>query len=361
MKKCKMFFTWIIMVFFTIFNNQTNAQMMPEFKDFSTLPHTEGMAGMFAGQSKGQLFCMGGANFPGKKPWEGGKKIWYDEVYMFSEGKEWIKLETGLPSTLAYGVSVTYKDEIVLIGGNDDKAFHDGVFGLTWNGKGFNSRQYPALPVPLANMAGALVGSLVVVAGGTSAFTGAPLNTCYALDLDNPEMGWISLPTWPGAARIQPVGGSYNGSFYLFSGEMVGTDHLGKPERRMLQDAFRFTPEKKNGSWSGTWETLPLMPRSATAAANPVPVLPNGQFVFWGGVDAEKAMHKDPVTHPGIDNKVFFYEVPTKTWSFAGTEMNIQARVTLPSVLWNGYWLYISGEIKPGIRTSSIVGIKNGQ
>ena len=30
----------------------------------------------------GAILVAGGANFPDKKPWEGGKKVWYDTVFV---------------------------------------------------------------------------------------------------------------------------------------------------------------------------------------------------------------------------------------------------------------------------------------
>jgi solute:Na+ symporter, SSS family len=40
-----------------------------------SLPDKEGFAGPFAGTSRGVLLVAGGANFPEKKPREGGKKV----------------------------------------------------------------------------------------------------------------------------------------------------------------------------------------------------------------------------------------------------------------------------------------------
>ncbi len=359
MKKRKLLFNVFVLFFFMSLHQQMNAQNMPEFFELPSLPNTEGMAGMFAGKSNGRLFCMGGANFPDKKPWEGGKKIWYDVIFMLDEKSGWSRLEQKLPTPLAYGIAVDYKDEIIIVGGNDDKDFHSAVFGLHWDGHSLKQRNLPPLPKVLANMAGTLVGNLIIVAGGTSSFQGLPLSDCYALDLEDLGSGWVVMPTWPGPARTQPVSGSYGGNFFLFSGEMAGVDMSGNPRRYMLQDAYRFKPEKSLGKWTGTWEILPVMPKAVSASANPVPVLDNGDFVFWGGVDATAAVHKDPVTHPGIDKKVFLYGADTQVWSFAGIAEKYQARVTLPTVLWKGNWLYISGEIKPGIRINSIVGIKN--
>ena len=49
-----------------------------------SLPDREGFAGLFAGVSGGALLVAGGANFPDAKPWEGGKKVWYDTVFVRS-------------------------------------------------------------------------------------------------------------------------------------------------------------------------------------------------------------------------------------------------------------------------------------
>ena len=38
---------------------------------------------MFTGWSNGGLLAAGGTNFPGKRIWEGGKKVWYDRIYVF--------------------------------------------------------------------------------------------------------------------------------------------------------------------------------------------------------------------------------------------------------------------------------------
>jgi N-acetylneuraminate epimerase len=342
---------------FTMTTYIMNAQMLPAFSEFPGLPDTEGMAGMFAGKSSGRLFCMGGANFPDKKPWEGGKKVWYDDIYMLTEENKWIMIEQKLPGRLAYGITVDYKDEIILVGGNDESNFHTGVIGLRWNGSAFSFREYPSLPVPLASMAGALVNDLIIVAGGNSGFQDPPLSSFYALDLADPSAGWVALPAWPGASRAQAVSGSYNGSFFLFSGEAAGVETDGVKKRKILMDAYRFFPEKKDGKWTGTWEILPGMPRGASASANPVPVLDQGKFLFWGGVDAEATVRKDPKQHPGIGKRVFMYEADSKTWIYNGVEEKFESRVTLPSVLWKDQWLYISGEIKPGIRTNTIVSI----
>jgi hypothetical protein len=46
------------------------------------LPDSEGFAYPFAGVHRGALLVAGGANFPGKRPWDGGEKVWYDTVFV---------------------------------------------------------------------------------------------------------------------------------------------------------------------------------------------------------------------------------------------------------------------------------------
>ena len=51
------------------------------------LPDREGFAGVFSGIVKegGEEFLVvaGGANFPEGRPWEDGKKVYYDTRFMF--------------------------------------------------------------------------------------------------------------------------------------------------------------------------------------------------------------------------------------------------------------------------------------
>ncbi|MFO0044239.1 MAG: galactose oxidase, partial [Armatimonadota bacterium] len=53
----------------------------PGWKQLPPLPDPEGFAAPFAGMSHNQLLVAGGANFPDKRPWEGGTKVWYDKVF----------------------------------------------------------------------------------------------------------------------------------------------------------------------------------------------------------------------------------------------------------------------------------------
>lgn len=324
-----------------------------------TLPGGKGWAGMYAGVSHGTLFALGGANFPARLPWEGGQKKWYDGIYALDRGKAWRKLEQKLPESAGYGVTVSYQNRIILAGGSNETGHLSRVIGYEWNGTRLASHAYPALPHPLANMAGSLVGeNVLVVAGGIQAPGGPALRKCYALDLANPAMGWVELPVWPGPERQFPVCGVYRGYFYLFSGETVGRTAAGEPFRHILQDAYRMRLTRNSAGWSATWETMAPMPRGAAAAGTVLPLLQGDRFLVWGGVDAVTAVYKNPATHPGISPQVLTYFPETDRWEFIGQQVGQPARVTLPVVFWNGLWVYVSGESRPGIRTPLVVGVK---
>ena len=273
---------------------------------------------------------------------------------MLQEGKDWVELREKLPVPLGYGVSITYNDKIIIVGGNNENTYSDKVFEYQWTGQNLDFRCYPDLPVPLAHMAGTLVNNLVIIAGGNNSSTGKALKKCYILDLEHIDEGWSELPSWPGRERVLPVCASHKGKFYLFGGETVELNAVKKSYRHILNDAYSLTPYKSTGQWTCLWRSLSPIPKGISAGGSPLPVLENGKIVFWGGVDGLTALHTDQKTHPGISQDILLYTIDTDSWEYAGKMKGIAARVTLPIVYWNGHWTYISGEVKPGIRSDAI-------
>jgi N-acetylneuraminic acid mutarotase len=87
-------------------------------------------------------------------------------------------------------------------------------------------------------------------------------------------------------------------------------------------------------------------------------VLKDGRFFFWGGVDALSRLHEDPATFPGIPDDILLYDPVKDMWSFLKRETDFPARVTLPVVFWKDQWIFISGEVRPGVRTNMITALK---
>ena len=342
-------------VLLSILTKTASGQPSLAWSRLANLPDSLGWAGMYAGVSHGVLLCAGGANFPNGAPWEGGKKKWYDTIYRIETGGKWETCAETLPVPAAYGVSVSWRNQLIVVGGSNQDGHLSIVRGYEWDGQKIRTTPFPNLPIPLANMAGALVDDLLVVAGGSRSSNGPAERICYGLDLNNRSTGWFSIDPWPGPGRVLPVCSVYKHQFYLFSGETTGTSAAGKPFRQILQDGYRLSLSMVNGKWHGSWQKLTPMPRGASAAGTPLPVLDNGCFLLWGGVDAVTALYTTPTTHPGIPQSALLYDPETDTWAQAPAQKTYEARVTLPVVCWNNQWLYISGEIKPGIRTNTVV------
>ncbi|MGG7664211.1 hypothetical protein [Dyadobacter sp. BHUBP1] len=321
------------------------------------LPDKRGFAGMYGGVSHGALLCLGGANFPDGYPWEGGVKKWHDGIFLLQEGGSWRKLPQKMETAAGYGVSVSHQERVILIGGSNAHEHLSRVIGYEWNGPALVQHQYPSLPFPLANMSGAVLDDLLIVVGGNVSPTGPGLNKCLVLDLKQVETGWAEWEAWPGPGRIFPVCATFDGDFYMFSGETTAINSRGNSYRLIHQDGYRLNIQHSGGQRTAHWEKLAAMPRGMSAGGSLLPVLKGDRFLFWGGVDAVTAQHKTPSSHPGITNDVLYYFPHTDSWEFAGRQQRIPARVTLPVVQWQNQWFYISGEIKPGIRTPAVIGV----
>src|SRR4051812_2685052 len=93
-----------------------------------SLPDREGFAYPFAGISNGALIVAGGANFPGKRPWEGGTKVWYDSAFVLERPDGSWKTGLTLPRPIGYGVSLTTPDGILCLGGSDSSGHYADCF-----------------------------------------------------------------------------------------------------------------------------------------------------------------------------------------------------------------------------------------
>ena len=91
------------------------------------------MAGPFVGTHNGALLVAGGANFPGKLPWEGGTKVWHDTVFALEKPDGVWKVAGKLPRPLGYGVSATFGGRIWCVGGCDGTRHIASTVALGWD------------------------------------------------------------------------------------------------------------------------------------------------------------------------------------------------------------------------------------
>jgi N-acetylneuraminic acid mutarotase len=129
------------------------------------------------------LIVAGGANFPDKMPWEGGRKTWHEKVFVLDNTNATWRSAGPLPRAVGYGVSVTTPGGVLCIGGSDAAQHVQDVYLLSLSRGEIELEVLPSLPEPLANSCGALVGQTVYVAGGTTTPDATnTLHSFWALD-----------------------------------------------------------------------------------------------------------------------------------------------------------------------------------
>ena len=207
--------------------NKVNLQSLPAL-EVST---NQGVSGAFSGKILGQAVVAGGCNFPNTPAADGGKKVFYKDVYTL-QAQKWTKIGT-LPQSLAYGVSVTTPEGIVCLGGNDGKQSSNSVFLLNIKQKdsaGVSITSLPSLPLPLDNFAGAVApDGTIYIAGGQS--NGVASQRAFALKKGAKQ--WEELPLMPDNARIQSTAVVQNGansSLFLVLGGYSNTTNKVAPE-----------------------------------------------------------------------------------------------------------------------------------
>jgi N-acetylneuraminate epimerase len=343
--------------FYFLYTLTTMAQTpAPSWSSFPALPDSRGFASMYAGVSHGTILAMGGANFPEKYPWEGGTKKWYNHIYAY-HNNQWQLLTDTLPEASGYGVSVSYKEKVIIVGGSTPTHHLTTVMSYEWVNGQLQKQTLPALPEPLAMMTGNLLGSCIVLMGGSNGPTDPPLKKALVLDLEATEKGWQEIDAWPGPERLLPASGVHNNRLFLMGGETTAINAYGEKYRHILLDNYALTLEKVNGKWQSNWQKMATIPRGVTAAGT-LPLLQSNKFLVWGGVDAVTAQYRTPATHPGIGRSMLYYYPDNDTWEYIAEQRDFDARVTLAVIPYLSSWLYISGEIKPGIRTPSIVQVQ---
>ncbi len=330
----------------------THAQQF-NWADLPELPGGLGFGGPFAGTHNGALIVAGGANFPNGMPWEGGVKVWYGDIHVLETGDTTWNSESSLPHPMAYGISISTPQGMIVAGGSDSEAVYADVWLLKWDAdaKKINFDTLPPLPEVSTFHAAALVGTTVYVAAGQKSTDATDLNHAFwAMDISGPvdSWKWESRTPWPGDARIKAVAaaqtsGTDKSLFYLFSGEIPTRDQAGEVTLNYVIDGYRY--DRAND----TWTTIADL-EEPVAAARAIDVGQSHIIVFSGSTGEHVTKPTQEI--PEFPNHVRAYNTITDTWSIAA-EMP-RSVVTAEVTRWNDQIVITTGEIRPGIRTPRV-------
>ena len=325
----------------------------------------KGVSALYAGTLDGQLIIGGGCNFPDVPVADGGKKVYYKEVYAAPLPTdtvfEWRKVGT-LPEASGYGVTISTDKGLVCIGGSTASRSMSEVFRLSLQADTLVVDTLPSLPVTMDNMAGALLGNTIYVVGGNAA--GIPSTAVYSLDLSALQEGWKAETPMPGNPRVQPVCAAQGGKLYVWGG-FAGAGE-GR-EATLSVDGYAYTPETKE--WTPV--ATPVDETGEAVSLGGGVALPLGEdaILCAGGVNKDiflKAIQgiytgKEYLTHPvewyKFNRKLLVYRTGEDRWTCLG-DYEQGARAGAVMVADGSFYYIINGELKPGIRTNVINRIK---
>ncbi|MBE9463626.1 sodium/solute symporter [Dyadobacter subterraneus] len=337
-----------------------------------------GVAGAFAGTHKDVLIVAGGANFPNGMPWEGGKKVYQDAIYVLKKSKDsyqWITSKTThLKEKTAYGASVSMPDGIVCLGGEQQTGISKKAFLMQWDASKNDIifKDLPDLPVAMANAGATGIGNIIYIAGGEN--NGKASDGFYALDLSKPGPEWEILPSVPAAMSHSVVVSQNNGKhslIYVLGGRSATASGISE----LHSTAFSYDPLNRkwqklsdisDGQTVTTWS-------AGTGVAN------GASYIILIGGDKGDVFHQiekynaniakaetpelkqklqaEKVAlltfHKGFSKDVYLYNTITDAWARIG-EVSGPAQVTTTAVKWCNDIFIPSGEIRPGVRSAVI-------
>ncbi len=275
---------------------------------------------------------------------EGGIKTWTDRIFtLLPEEEAWTDAGT-LPAPYAYGASASIEEGVLCIGGCDREEHRKADYLLSAADGSVTVSPFPSLPIALAYTAAAVLDGKVYLTGGCERPGEQDCtNRVFMLDSRAPEQGWQELDPLPGRGRFLHQMAVADGALYVLGG--IGLkEQDGKQARELLTEAWSFTPERG-------WTRLPDMPYAIAAAPTPAPVSRNGVIYLLGGDDGSGKKYT-PKTNPGFNNQSLCLDTTAMAWHDGGP---IAApRAVLPCCAWQGRFVAVNGELKPGRRSHDV-------
>jgi len=348
-----------------------------------------GLSALYAGLVEDNIVIMGGCNFPEQPASEGGKKRYYKSIYTAPVPTDadtvlqWQKIGE-IDDASAYGVSLSMLGGVVCVGGTTVKKSLStaNIIMIDKDSMEITINPLPDLPVSLDNMGGAVMDTMLIVAGGNA--NGKPSNRVFLLDFTNLQQEWVELPSFPGNPRVQPVCAVMTNqegekAFYIWGGF---SPSINDRPPTVSANGYRYIFKK------GEWEELSapkVGEEEIFLGGAAVSIINDTMSVFSGGVNAhiflkalqreaaikEAVSKKDTITEKMLRAEAKEYMIQHPEWYkfnprvlvYNSKRNNWEEIVVTPltaragaSLLHKEGELYsIGGETKPGIRDAHVV------
>lgn len=335
-----------------------------------------GVAGAISGIHNDKLFVAGGANFPDTMPWEGGKKKYHNQLFVYDVDSVTITAQSPtflLPEAIAYSAVCNTPYGIFYTGGENEDGISAQSHLITWDTVQLSIfiKKLPALPIAITNASAVFQDEKIIVAGGDA--SKGTSDQVFMLDFRVTEAGWKVLAPLPKPAA--------NG--LIFSVLVNGKQQLiwmGGRRKTPAGISELYTEVYKLETGYASWTSLPSLPYPLSAGTGSL-INPTTILVFGGdrGTTFTKVetllaainQEQDPdvksnliktknhllINHPGFSKEILQFDVTKEKFIVVGT-IPFDTPVTTTAVKWGDTIFISSGEIRAGVRTPNILSIK---
>lgn len=357
-----------------------NTENLLAWKDVRNLTSDTGfigLAGMMGGFTGNILIAGGGCNFPDVMPWEGGKKKYYADLFVYEHKQDGLlvaKQKIQLPQPVAYAASCSTKDGIIYAGGENTEGITDNVYRIQWQKEQqkFFFKSLPSLPKKLTNTSLVCVNNTLFLAGGE--MTSAVSDKIWKLDLAHTASGWILLTKLPVAVSHMVMLVQKNSRKHTTLVLLGGRRKDSSSISQLYNSVYAYDLAENS------WETLPALPYNLSAGTG----IAYGEdmIVLFGGDKGtiftqieqlntsieketdlsikEKLVQQKKqllLQHPGFSNDVLLYQTYSGKSTVIG-KSKLRLPVTTLLTEKKRQLFIIGGEIKPGIRTAKIISLQ---
>ena len=381
-------------VFLVFFNREED--VVEEFDIQYPFPEAtdgaeKGLSAVYAGVIDEYMLFMGGCNFPDVPAADGGKKRFYKAIYAARIPAttdtilQWKKLGD-IEEASAYGVSVSMLGGVVCVGGvnGEGSLSTANIIMLDKDSMEVLINPLPDLPVTLDNMGGAVMDTMLYVAGGNA--NGVPSNRVFLLDFTNLQAEWIELPSFPGEPRVQPVCAVMTNeqgekSLYIWGGSAPSVNGS---EPSVSPTGYRYS--FRQGEWIELSspkianEEIFLGGAAVTAINDTIALFTGGvnKDIFLKALqreaDLKRAISQNDITAENrlrteareymlqspewykFNNRVLLYNSLRNNWEEIFVTQSM-ARAGAALLYKEGCLYSIGGELKPGVRVPEVAAV----
>jgi cyclically-permuted mutarotase family protein len=334
-----------------------------------------GFAGAINAISNNVLLVAGGANFPDRMPWQGGRKYYSNEIHILEKSGDkyhWVDdLKFSLPKPIAYCGNTVTDLGVVYAGGENNDGLSKETYLLNWNAntRTVTVKPLPDLPEAMTNVGLTVINNVVYLAGGDG--TDASADALYRLDLNTAAPSWETLKPLPVALANALVIAQQN-KVYVIGGRSKTATGISDLH------SSNYVYDPSTNQWTRLADISDGKNISNFSAGAGVSL--DKDYILVTGGDNGKVFHQIEtqlahiarttdtaekarltalknnllINHAGFDGSMLIYDIPKNQWSKVG-ELPFPAQVTTTACKWGDDIVLSNGEVKPGVRTPEVM------